>query len=71
MRIGTAIKRDDIFFLKRIPLNSFDDLAFFMAKLEAGYDWLHKFHFILLSAGRHAKKGMKSVDRDRDLKIRF
>ncbi|MCD4812026.1 polysaccharide deacetylase family protein [bacterium] len=48
-RIGTATKLDDIFFLKRIPLNSFDDLPFFMAKLEGGYDWLHKFQYFVKS----------------------
>lgn len=46
-RIGTATKGDDIFFLKRIPVNTFDDLAFFTAKLEGGYDWLRKFQYFV------------------------
>jgi peptidoglycan/xylan/chitin deacetylase (PgdA/CDA1 family) len=39
--IGTAGSNDDRFFLPRLPVNSFDDLRFFRAKLEGGYDWLH------------------------------
>jgi len=40
-RIGRASAEDPIYFLKRLPVNSRDDLAFFKAKLEGGYDWLH------------------------------
>lgn len=39
--IGTASRRHDKFFLPRLPANSYDDLKFFRAKLERGYDWLH------------------------------
>lgn len=39
--IGTAGSRDDRFFLPRLPMNSWDDLQLFRAKLEAGYDWVH------------------------------
>ena len=35
----TMLKKDDIEF--------FDDLPFFMAKLEGGYDWLHKFQYFV------------------------
>jgi peptidoglycan/xylan/chitin deacetylase (PgdA/CDA1 family) len=42
-KIGLASRNDDIFFLKRLPLNSFDDLAFFKAKLAGAYDWISKF----------------------------
>jgi peptidoglycan/xylan/chitin deacetylase (PgdA/CDA1 family) len=42
-RIGRASAQDPIFFLKRLPVNSRDDLPFFRAKLEGGYDWLHWF----------------------------
>jgi peptidoglycan/xylan/chitin deacetylase (PgdA/CDA1 family) len=38
--IGTAAPQDDRFFLKRLPINGFDDLRFFEAKLEGAYDWL-------------------------------
>ena len=41
--IGTAGSKDDRFFLPRLPVNSWDDLDFFRAKLEGGYDWLHLF----------------------------
>jgi peptidoglycan/xylan/chitin deacetylase (PgdA/CDA1 family) len=40
--IGTARTSDDVFFLRRLPANSADDLALFGAKLEGGYDWLGK-----------------------------
>jgi peptidoglycan/xylan/chitin deacetylase (PgdA/CDA1 family) len=39
--IGTAGSGADRFFLPRLPVNSWDDLQLFRAKLEAGYDWLH------------------------------
>lgn len=39
--IGTAVPQDDRFSLKRLPINDFDDLRFFEAKLEGAYDWLH------------------------------
>jgi peptidoglycan/xylan/chitin deacetylase (PgdA/CDA1 family) len=42
-RIGTTSKNDDRLFLKRLPLNSFDDLTFFKAKLAGGYDWIYHF----------------------------
>jgi peptidoglycan/xylan/chitin deacetylase (PgdA/CDA1 family) len=38
--IGTTAPQDDRFFLKRLPINDFDDLRFFEAKLEGAYDWL-------------------------------
>jgi len=36
-----ASTKDPIYFLKRLPVNSRDDPAFFKAKLDGGYDWLH------------------------------
>jgi peptidoglycan/xylan/chitin deacetylase (PgdA/CDA1 family) len=39
-RIGVALKNDDPFSLKRLPLNDCDDTALFRAKLEGGYNWL-------------------------------
>ena len=38
--IGTATQGNDRLFLKRIPVNSVDDPAFFRAKLDGGYDWI-------------------------------
>jgi peptidoglycan/xylan/chitin deacetylase (PgdA/CDA1 family) len=43
--VGTAQKRSDRFFLERLPVNSWDDLHFFKAKLEGGYDWLHSLQY--------------------------
>jgi peptidoglycan/xylan/chitin deacetylase (PgdA/CDA1 family) len=39
--IGRARSSDHRFFLPRLPVNTWDDLALFQAKLEGGYDWLH------------------------------
>jgi peptidoglycan/xylan/chitin deacetylase (PgdA/CDA1 family) len=39
--IGTAHGGDNRYFLPRLPVNSYDDLQFFQAKLERAYDWLH------------------------------
>ncbi len=41
-RTGKTSMGDDIFFLKRIPINAYDDLVFFQAKLEGCYDWIHQ-----------------------------
>ena len=38
--VGRARSRDDAFSLKRLPVNSCDDRALFLAKLEGSYDWL-------------------------------
>lgn len=38
--LGTAKPEDNPFFLPRLPVNSWDDLSLFQAKLEGGYDWL-------------------------------
>jgi len=38
--IGTTTTGDDLFFMKRIPISSQDDSAFFRAKLEGRYDWV-------------------------------
>jgi peptidoglycan/xylan/chitin deacetylase (PgdA/CDA1 family) len=39
--IGRASAKNSPLFLKRIPLNDFDDLSLLQAKLEGSYDWLH------------------------------
>ena len=39
--IGRASAGNDPLFLRRIPVNDFDDAALFRAKLEGSYDWLH------------------------------
>lgn len=43
--IGTVGDRDDKFFLKRLPVNSWDDLPLFEAKLEGAYDWIHHIQY--------------------------
>lgn len=40
-RIGTFKPGDDPYFIKRIPMNSCDDLQLLRAKLAGAYDWLH------------------------------
>ncbi len=39
-KIGLAAKKDNPFTLKRLPINSADDEALFLAKLSGAYDWL-------------------------------
>jgi peptidoglycan/xylan/chitin deacetylase (PgdA/CDA1 family) len=43
--IGSADRSDSRFFMKRLPVNSCDDIALFRAKLEGGYDWLHTLQY--------------------------
>jgi peptidoglycan/xylan/chitin deacetylase (PgdA/CDA1 family) len=38
--LGRVRPGDDVYRLKRLPANSFDDLPFFAAKLDGSYDWL-------------------------------
>ncbi|MGA9544739.1 MAG: polysaccharide deacetylase family protein [Candidatus Sulfotelmatobacter sp.] len=44
-RIGTARMQEDHYFLRRLPMNSFDDIPLFEAKLRGSYDWLHKVQY--------------------------
>lgn len=44
--LGTANPQSDAYFLPRLPVNSHDDLTFFKAKLEGGYDWLHSAQYL-------------------------
>jgi peptidoglycan/xylan/chitin deacetylase (PgdA/CDA1 family) len=48
--LGTASRGEDLFAIRRLPINSADDRAFFSAKLEGGYDWL-----------RHVQSGVKGL----------
>jgi peptidoglycan/xylan/chitin deacetylase (PgdA/CDA1 family) len=52
--IGVSTPSDDRFFLRRLPINSLDDLSLFRAKLDGGYDWL-----------RNLQRLKKSFDRAR------
>jgi peptidoglycan/xylan/chitin deacetylase (PgdA/CDA1 family) len=40
-RVGTLKKADDPYFIKRIPMNSCDDLALLKAKLGGSYNWIY------------------------------
>jgi peptidoglycan/xylan/chitin deacetylase (PgdA/CDA1 family) len=46
-RIGTTSISDDLYFMKRLPINSRDDISFFRAKLEGGYNWIHGLQYLL------------------------
>jgi peptidoglycan/xylan/chitin deacetylase (PgdA/CDA1 family) len=39
--IGTADRKGDRYFMKRLPVNSCDSPSLFRAKLKGAYDWLH------------------------------
>ncbi len=45
-RIGTTSLSDSRLFMKRIPVNSCDDLLLFRAKLEGDYDWVHMLQYV-------------------------
>lgn len=53
--VGTVGPGGDRFFLKRLPVNSWDDVRLFKAKLEGGYDWLHGVQYTakLIKVRRH------------------
>ncbi len=40
-RIGTTSKKDNTYFMKRLPVNSNDDISFLQAKLNGKYNWLY------------------------------
>jgi peptidoglycan/xylan/chitin deacetylase (PgdA/CDA1 family) len=44
--IGTASVKEGCFFLRRIPVNSYDDPMFFKAKISEGYDWMRSPQFL-------------------------
>lgn len=39
--LGRASRKNNKFFLPRLPVNNWDDAGMLRAKLEGGYDWLH------------------------------
>lgn len=39
--LGSVSSETDPYFLPRLPVNLFDDIALFAAKLEGAYDWMH------------------------------
>jgi peptidoglycan/xylan/chitin deacetylase (PgdA/CDA1 family) len=56
-RLGPA---DQPLFMKRLPINSYDDPRFFRAKLEGAYDWLRTLQYAakLRTVGRDARRTM-------------
>jgi peptidoglycan/xylan/chitin deacetylase (PgdA/CDA1 family) len=44
--LGTAGAHHDRYFLPRLPVNSWDDMPLFQAKLEGGYDWMRGPQFL-------------------------
>ena len=46
-KIGLAKSGDDRYFLKRIPINSFDDEVLLNAKLNGAYDWMNTPQYLL------------------------
>jgi peptidoglycan/xylan/chitin deacetylase (PgdA/CDA1 family) len=59
--IGTAGQRSDVFFYKRLPVNSCDDARLFAAKIEGAYDWLHSAQYALKLLGRPGRKRQRSL----------
>jgi peptidoglycan/xylan/chitin deacetylase (PgdA/CDA1 family) len=58
---GRADAEADIYFMKRLPVNTHDDLRFFRAKLEGGYDWTHTPQYLWKKLGiRHWLLGFRS-----------
>ena len=45
-RVGLAYSGDNIFALKRMPINEFDDQVFLVSKLTGAYDWIQKFQLV-------------------------
>ena len=39
--IGRATRTSNRYFLPRLPVNSWDDIPLFRAKIEGGYNWMH------------------------------
>lgn len=44
-RIGMARQQEDCYFLRRLPMNSLDDIPLFNAKLQGKYDWLRSLQY--------------------------
>jgi peptidoglycan/xylan/chitin deacetylase (PgdA/CDA1 family) len=50
--VGTASSENNRFVLPRVPVNSFDDLNLFRAKLDGAYDWLHAPQYLFKTVKR-------------------
>jgi peptidoglycan/xylan/chitin deacetylase (PgdA/CDA1 family) len=52
--IGCVYQGDDIFTIRRLPINDLDDSRFFKAKLNAAYDWVAMIQYLArLTKARH------------------
>jgi hypothetical protein len=51
--VGSMGKNEDKYFIKRLPVNSYDDETFFKLKLEGAYDWLHGPQIVFKYLKRH------------------
>jgi peptidoglycan/xylan/chitin deacetylase (PgdA/CDA1 family) len=54
--IGSVQCLEERFFLKRLPVNSWDDPTFFQSKLEGDYDWLRRPQYISKFVKKHLKE---------------
>jgi peptidoglycan/xylan/chitin deacetylase (PgdA/CDA1 family) len=61
-RIGRAAAGDEPFTLRRLPVNSADDAAFFLAKLRGAYDWMTWPQDLLKAIKKLAKPGQTRKD---------
>jgi len=53
--IGSSSRDSDRFLLPRLPVNSWDDVPLFRAKLEGHYDWLHAAQYLAKKVRRSAR----------------
>ena len=53
--IGTADRSDDRFFMRRLPMNSCDEIRLFRAKIEGAYDWLHTVQYFAKAIKQFSK----------------
>lgn len=60
-RIGRSTCRDNPYILKRLPVNDDDDPAFFKAKLDGAYDWMHAAQL----ARKRIRRVLRSLRRER------
>jgi peptidoglycan/xylan/chitin deacetylase (PgdA/CDA1 family) len=52
--IGSVQSLEERFFMKRLPVNSWDDLKLFKAKMDGNYDWLHNPQYLRKLMRRHS-----------------
>ena len=62
-RIGVDHEAEDLFALKRIPINSGDDLFFFDAKLNGAYNWLYSLQSMVKRSRERFKPHLVTEER--------